>query len=105
MATELNALASLDMTVVTGTGRGRPLRDQVGAYDGGFDDAIERETLRPLLAILGEREKRILLMRFFQGMTQAEIAVKIGVSQVQVSRLLRKILEQLRIQAAGQSPG
>ena len=45
---------------------------------------------------LPAREKRILLLRFFKNMTQSEIAEEIGVSQMHVSRLLSRTLEQLR---------
>jgi RNA polymerase sigma-B factor len=48
------------------------------------------------VAALGERDKRILLMRYFRGMTQAEIGAELGVSQMQVSRLLSRILRDLR---------
>ena len=72
------------------------LGDLIGGEDPGFELAVDREVLRVLVADLGEREKRILLLRFFRGMTQAEIGEEIGISQMQVSRLLTKILAQLR---------
>ena len=52
--------------------------------------------LQPVLADLGERERRILQLRFVEGWTQSEIGNDIGVSQMQVSRVLRKILDDLR---------
>jgi RNA polymerase sigma-B factor len=52
--------------------------------------------LTGLVAKLGERDKRILLMRYFRGMTQSEIGEELGVSQMQVSRLLTRILRELR---------
>jgi RNA polymerase sigma-B factor len=58
-----------------------------------------RATLGPLLATLTDRERRILLLRFFHGLTQTEIAGQIGVSQMQVSRLLAATLARLRRQA------
>jgi RNA polymerase sigma-B factor len=99
MAAEPHALTSLDSTLAAEMGGGGPLGEQLGFEDLGFRDVLERETLRPLLAILSRREKWILLMRFFGSMTQAEIAAEIGVSQMQVSRLLRGILGKLRTQA------
>ena len=54
------------------------------------------EMLQPVLADLGERERRILQLRFVEGWTQSEIGNDIGVSQMQVSRVLRKILDDLR---------
>ena len=56
--------------------------------------------LTELLEKLDEREKRIILLRFFRDKTQAEIAADIGVSQVQVSRLITKIINKLKILAA-----
>jgi len=64
------------------------------------DNALEhvelRHTLRPVLARLGERERRALVMRFVENKTQNEIAQALGVSQVHVSRLLAKTLAELR---------
>ena len=61
-----------------------------------FDLVEDRETLAPLLAQLDERDRRILLLRFFHGMTQAEIAAQVGISQMHVSRLLTRTLARLR---------
>ena len=61
-----------------------------------FDLVEYREALSPLLARLPERERRILLMRFFGGLTQSEIAQQVGVSQMHVSRLLSRTLAGLR---------
>ena len=52
-----------------------------------------------MLASLPERERRILQMRFFEDRSQSEIADHVGMSQVHVSRLLRRTLRQLREQA------
>ena len=66
-----------------------------------FDDAEHRASearlvLRPVLRELSERDRLILNMRFYEGLTQREIASRIGVTQMQVSRLLTRILAQLR---------
>lgn len=67
---------------------------------GGEDEALEsveyRESLKPLLAQLDTREKHILTLRFFRGMTQSQIAEEIGISQMHVSRLLARTLAELR---------
>ncbi len=55
-----------------------------------------RLMLGPVLGQLGERDRMILSMRFYEGLTQREIAARIGVTQMQVSRLLTRILGQLR---------
>jgi RNA polymerase sigma-B factor len=54
-----------------------------------------RETLRPLLAQLTPRQRTIVFLRFFHGLTQDQIAKRIGVSQMHVSRLLRQTLDFL----------
>ena len=55
-----------------------------------------RASLTPLLDLLPPREQRMLYLRFFKGMTQSEIAHKLGISQMHVSRLLAKTLATLR---------
>jgi RNA polymerase sigma-B factor len=82
----------------------RPVDDDAGISIGdlmGFDDAGQsaaeaRVALAPAVRQLKERDRRILLLRFFHGWTQAEIASDIGVTQMQVSRLLSRILSDLR---------
>ena len=68
----------------------------LGITDANIEHVEIRESIKPLLEGLGEREKRILLLRFFRNMTQSQIAEEIGVSQMHVSRLLNRTLEQLR---------
>ena len=87
--------ASLDHPVNTEE-QGASLLDFMGEQDERFDAVIDRQVLTGLLTALGERDKRILLMRFFRGMTQAEIGEELGVSQMQISRLLNRILRELR---------
>ncbi|WP_328845534.1 RNA polymerase sigma factor SigF [Mycolicibacterium septicum] len=72
--------------------------DTLGDMDDGLDQIENRETLRPLLAQLPERERTVLLLRFFESMTQTQIAERVGVSQMHVSRLLAKSLARLRDQ-------
>jgi RNA polymerase sigma-B factor len=52
--------------------------------------------VKPLLASLPERERKILTMRFFKDMTQSQIAAELGISQMHVSRLLRNAFEVMR---------
>jgi len=70
--------------------------DSLGVMDVHLEHVEVRESLKPLLDGLDPREKRILLLRFFKNMTQSQIAEEIGVSQMHVSRLLTRTLEQLR---------
>jgi RNA polymerase sigma-B factor len=68
----------------------------LGSYDHGFDRAEERATLEPLMGRISERERVVLRLRFGDDLTQAEIGERIGVSQMQVSRLIRQALARLR---------
>jgi RNA polymerase sigma-B factor len=68
----------------------------MGLDDEGLEHIEIRESIKPLLEALPPREKRILLLRFFRNKTQSEIAEEIGVSQMHVSRLLSRTLDQLR---------
>lgn len=87
--------ASLDATTLND---GRSIGDTLGDFDAALDGVDNHETLRPALLALPERERTILLYRFFGGMTQTEIAQKVGISQMHVSRLLTQSLETLRIE-------
>jgi RNA polymerase sigma-B factor len=95
-AAAVYSTASLDVPVAQPDGDGATLGELLGADDPAFGEVVDRETLKPLLAELSERDKRILLMRFFRGMSQAEIGSELGVSQMQISRLLAQILDRLR---------
>ena len=79
-----------------GESDGPSVLDMLGAEDEALEGVENREALKPLLAGLPERERRILLLRFFAGMTQSQIAVEVGISQMHVSRLLARTLVKLR---------
>jgi RNA polymerase sigma-B factor len=68
----------------------------VALVDTALEDVVDRESLRPLLHRLPAREKRILVLRFFRGLTQSEIAEELGISQMHVSRLLARTVDELR---------
>ena len=70
--------------------------DSLGEDDEALESVENRESIKPLLERLHPREKHILALRFFKGMTQSQIAAEIGVSQMHVSRLLNKTLQHLR---------
>jgi RNA polymerase sigma-B factor len=70
--------------------------DPIGDLDPGMEAVENRESVKPLLASLPERERRILTMRFFADMTQSQIAAELGISQMHVSRLLSQTLVKLR---------
>ena len=73
-----------------------PLAARLGEHDGNYDSVEDRALLGPALATLPLREQSILRMRFVDGLTQSEIAVAVGVSQMHVSRLLSSSLQKLR---------
>ena len=70
--------------------------DAIGVDDHNLEHVEIRESIKPLLDRLAPREKKILLLRFFKNRTQTQIAEEIGVSQMHVSRLLTRTLDQLR---------
>ncbi|MBF6348574.1 MULTISPECIES: RNA polymerase sigma factor SigF [Nocardia] len=76
------------------------LLDTLGEEEAQFDRVEEYVAIRPLLAGLPERERRILTMRFFESMTQTQIAQQMGISQMHVSRILTKTLARLREQSS-----
>jgi RNA polymerase sigma-B factor len=76
----------------------RAIADTLGDADAGLDRIEDREALRPLLEALPERERTVLVLRFFDSMTQTQIAARVGISQMHVSRLLAKSLTRLRDQ-------
>jgi RNA polymerase sigma-B factor len=79
---------------------GTSLGDMLGGPDPQFELAELRIALGPAIASLDRREQTILVMRFYGNLTQAQIAERIGVSQMHVSRLLSKALAKLRGQFA-----
>ena len=106
-----NVTACVSCASVTATGRSRPcasldapsgqeegetMAAQLGTEDKGLADAERRASLSPLLARLPEREQTILHLRFFEGLTQSDIAARLGISQMHVSRLLARSLAELR---------
>jgi RNA polymerase sigma-B factor len=64
--------------------------------DAALDQVEYRESIRPLLAKLPDRERTIVMLRFFGNMTQTQIAQRVGISQMHVSRLLAQTLAALR---------
>jgi RNA polymerase sigma-B factor len=75
---------------------GVPASETIGAFDRRYAAVDDHLSIQPLLARLPLRERRILALRFNDHMTQTQIATEIGVSQMQVSRLLRQSLASLR---------
>ncbi|HYG92403.1 MAG TPA: RNA polymerase sigma factor SigF, partial [Nocardioides sp.] len=92
-----NAYATLSLDASDDSDEGgQSMLDAIGIDDEALEQVEIRESVKPLLEQLPPREKRILLLRFFKNMTQSQIAAEIGVSQMHVSRLLTRTLDQLR---------
>jgi RNA polymerase sigma-B factor len=72
------------------------LPELIGEEDPGFEGVEEGAVVEAGLEALDERERRIVELRFFQGLTQSQIAAEIGISQMHVSRLLRRALQTMR---------
>jgi len=87
--------SSLDTAPTDEDGEG-PLAERLGYEDAAMEGVEYRESLKPLLARLPARERRIIMLRFFGNMTQSQIGEEIGISQMHVSRLLTRTLATLR---------
>ena len=85
-------------TAAAATEEAPAIADTLGDVDANLDRIENREALRPLLEALPERERTVLILRFFESMTQTQIAERVGISQMHVSRLLAKSLTRLRDQ-------
>ncbi|MDV7241018.1 MULTISPECIES: SigB/SigF/SigG family RNA polymerase sigma factor [Rhodococcus] len=74
----------------------RPLSETLGDIDPALSRVEDHVTVQPLLDALPDLERTVLVLRFFGNMTQSQIAARVGVSQMQISRLLAKTLKDLR---------
>ncbi|MFP5070444.1 sigma-70 family RNA polymerase sigma factor [Pseudonocardia nantongensis] len=95
---------SLDAPVGTddGNGEATPLGERIGEDDPDLDLAAHRSEMHALIDRLPERERRILMLRFYGDRTQSRIATELGISQMHVSRLLSRTLARLRAQLSEQ---
>ncbi|NYI05510.1 RNA polymerase sigma factor SigF [Allostreptomyces psammosilenae] len=87
---------SLDSTVGGDEEGGRTLADRLSYEDAELGEVEHRDQVRHLLVQLPERERRIMMLRFFHNMTQSQISNELGISQMHVSRLLSRSLNRLR---------
>jgi RNA polymerase sigma-B factor len=90
---------SLDRPLADGEPAGESHVDLLGAPDGEYERVEARATLDRYLKLLPVRERTVLVLRFHEGLTQTEIAKRVGCSQMHVSRLIRASLQRLRILA------
>jgi RNA polymerase sigma-B factor len=70
--------------------------ESLGADEPQYEVSEDRAVLAPGFRVLDERERKILHLRFFKGLTQSQIAQQVGISQMHVSRLIRRALEKIR---------
>ena len=91
-----NAYAVVSLDAPAGGEDAPAVSGHIGAEDESLEALEYRAALSPLIAGLPERERRILYLRFFSGMTQSQIAARLGISQMHVSRLLNRTLSVLR---------
>jgi RNA polymerase sigma-B factor len=102
-ATASYASQSLDEVLLAGEDQ-TTLANLLGSDDAGLELVEAHQTLRPLLDTLPPRERTILVLRFFENMTQSKIAAQLGLSQMHVSRLLSQTLATLRERAQDPEP-
>ncbi|GAA1679986.1 SigB/SigF/SigG family RNA polymerase sigma factor [Glycomyces endophyticus] len=95
---------SLDESPFESDGR-LPLAETMGDEDASLEFVENHESLAPLIQELPERERKILALRYFGDMTQTQIAEEIGISQMHVSRLLSRTLNELREELADTMSG
>ena len=76
--------------------------ETIGTIEHEYEVSEDRAVLEPGLRVLDDRERKILQLRFFEGLTQSQIAQQIGISQMHVSRLIRRSLEKIRDEIASE---
>ena len=93
-ATQSLSMTSLDQQI--GDEEDTDLGAMLGREDGGFEDVEMRDLIRKVMEKLSDAEKKILQMRYFEEHSQREVAAEMGVSQMYVSRVERKMLARFR---------
>ena len=78
--------------------------ESLGTVEHQYEVSEDRAVLAPGFRVLDERERAILHLRFFEGLTQSQIAQQVGISQMHVSRLIRRSLEKIREEIAADQP-
>jgi RNA polymerase sigma-B factor len=91
-----NAFSTRSLHATFDDGEETSLADKLGEDDSGFAEVEDGSLVAAGLDALDERERRIVELRFFEEMTQSQIAAEVGISQMHVSRLLRSALATMR---------
>ena len=96
------AYSSLSLSTGGGTEDGEELDplESLGEIEHQYEVSEDRAVLAPGFKVLDPRERQILHLRFFEGLTQSQIAQHVGISQMHVSRLIRRALEKIRAEIA-----
>ncbi|MEU2427650.1 RNA polymerase sigma factor SigF [Streptomyces sp. NPDC007851] len=92
----LECFSALSLDAEVPGGDGYALGDTLGCPEPGYDLVVDRTAAEPCLQDLPERDRLILYLRYFRGMTQSRIAEQLGISQMHVSRLLTACFDRLR---------
>ena len=100
------AYTSLSLSVGGGGGDDDDLDplESLGTEEHQYEVSEDRAVLAPGFKALDERERKILQLRFFEGLTQSQIAQQVGISQMHVSRLIRRALEKIREEIGSEEP-
>jgi RNA polymerase sigma-B factor len=97
-AAQTHHAVSLDASPVTASDEGAPLGERIGESDPSFEVVEYGEAIGRAMEDVSDRDREVLHLRFVEDLTQSEIAERVGVSQMHVSRILRATLEKLRTQ-------
>ena len=92
------AYSALSLSAPTDEGEDSSALDGLGSEESGFGTGEDRAFLGLAFAALDPRDRRIMHLRFFAGWSQSEIAKEVGISQMHVSRLIRRSLETMRLE-------
>ena len=100
------AYSTVSLSAPSGPGEDGELDplEALGELEHEYEVSEDRAVLAPGLDVLDERERRIIHMRFWEGLTQSQIAARIGISQMHVSRLIRRALEKVRDEIGAGKP-
>ena len=98
------AYATLSLSSPAGGGEDGDLDplESLGEIEHQYEVSEDRAVLAPGLRALDDRERKILHLRFYEGLTQSQIAQQVGISQMHVSRLIRRALEKIRDEIAAE---
>jgi len=89
-------IVSLNTEICDNDGKGMSMEEKIADEDNNYDNFIDNILLYQSIANLTEREKKIIILRYFRDKTQREVATIMGVSQVQISRIENKVMEKLK---------